>query len=277
LAGFVLFGRVLDRCLATAVRYRDAVTPTVERQGAAEGPMPTTTVILCGGKGTRAYPHTVEVPKPLLEVAGRPVLRHVMEVYAEQGFLRFVLAAGFKFELVADFAEHLPSAWDVEVVDTGEATNTGGRIRLCEDRVDGPFFATYADGLADIDLHELARFHAAHAGPATLTTVPLPSQYGTLDCDDEGRVRTFKEKPVLHDHWINAGFFVFDPAVFGHWEGEDLERDVLPALGSHGLLYAYRHRGFWKSMDTYKDALELTKLCGEGDPPWTHSGTHASS
>src|SRR5436305_4517472 len=141
---------------------------------------PTTTVILCGGKGTRAYPHTLEVPKPLLEVAGRPVLSHVMELYAEQGYERFVLAAGFKKDLVADFARSVPSRWDVEVVDTGEDTNTGGRLRLCQDLVGESFFATYADGLADIDLDELARFHGSHGGTSTLTTVPLPSQYGTL-------------------------------------------------------------------------------------------------
>jgi glucose-1-phosphate cytidylyltransferase len=234
-------------------------------------------VILCGGKGTRAYPHTVDLPKPLLEVAGQPVLRHVMELYATQGYERFVLAAGFKHELIAEFAKELPPRWEVDVVDTGEETNTGGRIRLCRDRLEGTFFATYADGLADLDLEELARFHRSHAGSATLTTVPLPSQYGTLDCDTDGRVRNFKEKPVLQDHWINAGFFVFDSDVFPLWNGEDLERDVLPALGARDELFAYRHRGFWKSMDTYKDALELTKLCGEGDPPWTRSGTHASS
>src|SRR4051812_6608242 len=183
---------------------------------------PTTTVILCGGKGTRAYPHTVDVPKPLLEVAGRPVLQHVMEVYAAQGFQRFVLAAGFKAELIWKFANGLPSSWDVEVLDTGEETNTGGRILRCRDHVEDSFFATYADGLADIDLEALARFHASHGGLATLTTVPLPSQYGTLDCDDDGRVRNFREKPLLPDHWINGGFFVFDKAGFDGWEGEDL-------------------------------------------------------
>jgi glucose-1-phosphate cytidylyltransferase len=197
----------------------------------AAGARLTATVILCGGKGTRAYPHTVEVPKPLLEVASQPVLRHVMELYAGQGYSRFVLAAGFKQELIREFARDLPPSWDVEVVDTGEDTNTGGRILRCRDYVEDTFFATYADGLADIDLEALARFHGSHAGAATLTTVPLPSQYGTLDCDGDGRVRNFREKPVLPDHWINAGFFVFDTAVFDGWEGEDLEREVT----LHGL------------------------------------------
>ena len=235
------------------------------------------TVILCGGKGTRAYPHTTQVPKPLLEVAGRPVLQHVMESYAAQGFTSFVLAAGFKIELISSFVGTVPSGWDVDVVDTGEDTNTGGRIARCRDLLGDRFFATYSDGLSDIDLRALLSFHEGHTGSATVTTVPLPSQYGTIVFDAAHRVSTFREKPVLGDHWINGGFFVFDRAAFDHWPGEDLERDVLPALGTAGQLYAYQHRGFWKSMDTYKDALELSALVVEGKGPWTRSGTPASS
>jgi len=225
------------------------------------------TLILCGGEGTRAHPHTVDVPKPLLEVAGQPVLRHVMEIYAAQGFTDFVLAAGFKQDLIRDFAETL-TGWSVDVVDTGEDTNTGGRVARCRDRLSEPFFATYADGLADIDLVELLQFHKGHAGAATLTTVPLPSQYGTIEYDHSGQVHRFVEKPLLGDRWINGGFFVFGTRAFDHWAGEDLERDVLPALGVAGELYAYQHSGFWKSMDTYKDALDLTRLAGEAGPPW---------
>lgn len=235
------------------------------------------TVILCGGKGTRAYPHTTQVPKPLLEVAGRPVLHHVMEIYAAQGFTSFLLAAGFKAELIEEFVATLPPDWDVEVVDTGVETNTGGRIARCRDRLDETFFATYADGLGDVDLTGLLGHHRSHPGCATVTTVPLRSQYGTMVFSDDGRVSEFREKPLLEDHWINGGFFVFDARAFDHWEGEDLERDVLPALGEAGELYAYRHRGFWKSMDTYKDALELTSLVVEGKGPWTRSETRTFS
>jgi len=227
------------------------------------------TIILCGGKGTRAYPHTETLPKPLLEVAGTPVLRHVMDIFAAQGFEDFVLAAGYKQELIRDYvAASAPTSWTVEVVDTGEDTNTGGRVIRCRDRVDGPFFVTYADGLGDVDLAALATFHAGHGGLATMTTVPLPSQYGTVEVARDGRVERFREKPRLPDHWINAGFFVFDTAAFERWPGEDLERDVLPALGTQGALFARSHDGFWRSMDTYKDSLELTALCDEGRRPW---------
>ena len=235
------------------------------------------TLILCGGKGTRAYPHTAEVPKPLLEVAGRPVLLHLMELFAAQGFTSFVLAAGFKRRLLEEFATSVARRWDVEVLDTGEDTGTGERVRLARDGLGERFFATYADGLGDVDLEALLAFHESHGHTATLTSVPLRSQYGTIESDGDGRVHRFLEKPVLADHWINAGFFVFDEHVFDHWHGQDLERDVLPALSAARLLFAYRHDGFWRSLDTYKDAVELTRLCEEGRAPWTRSGASASS
>lgn len=226
-------------------------------------------VILCGGKGTRAYPHTVDVPKPLLDVGGQPILAHLMGIYARQGFRRFVLAAGYLIERIEEFAASCPADYEVAVVDTGEATNTGGRVLRVRDHVDSErFFVTYGDGLGDVDLEALLAFHDGHDGLATMTTVPLPSQYGTIVVDGRGRVEAFREKPRLPDHLINAGYFVFDRDVFDDWPGEDLERDVLPALGARGALFAHRHDGFWKSMDTYKDAQELGELCRAGDPPW---------
>lgn len=231
-------------------------------------PQDMTALVLCGGRGTRAYPHTVEVPKPLLDVAGHPILEHVMDIYARQGVRRFVLAAGYKSAMISDFVASLVADWQVEVVDTGESTGTGARIRACRDRLGDPFFATYADGVADVHLAELLAFHARSPAAATITTVPLPSQYGTVDIDGSGRVTGFREKPLLRDHWINGGFFVMDRRVFDSWSGEDLEKEVLPALAQRGDLAAYRHRGFWKSMDTYKDALDLAALARRGTPPW---------
>lgn len=226
------------------------------------------TLILCGGKGTRAYPRTLEVPKPLMEVGGRPILAHVMEIYARQGFSDFVLAAGIMVDQIDAFAAQLPSEWHVQVVDTGPDTNTGGRVAACAHLMGETYFVTYADGLGDVDLAALASFHVSHGGSATITTVPLPSQYGTVQCDGTERVTHFLEKPRLPDHWINAGFFVLDAQASAWFEGDDLEREVMPALAAAGELYAYRHAGFWRSMDTYKDALELTALCDGGSPPW---------
>jgi glucose-1-phosphate cytidylyltransferase len=229
------------------------------------------TVILCGGTGARAMPSTLEIPKPLLLVGDRPVLAHVMEIYADQGFTDFVLAAGYKAEMVRKFAQSLPVSWQVEVVDTGEATDTGGRVMKVRERLGEQFFLTYSDGLGDVDLHQLLDFHRDHTGAATVTTVPLPSPYGTFDLDEMGRVSGFREKPTLHDHLINAGFFVMDSRVFDRWDGEDLERQVLPSLADAGDLFGYRHEGFWKSMDTHKDAQELTSLCAGGRGPWVRS------
>lgn len=226
------------------------------------------TLILCGGKGTRAHPYTQSVPKPLLEVAGRPVLEHVMELYARQGFCDFVLAAGYKAELIEKFAASVPVDWNVVVVDTGAETGTGGRVRACRALLGDRCFVTYADGLGDVDLHALAAFHDEHDGAATMTSVPLPSQYGTVVIRDAGRVLRFTEKPRLDDHWINAGFFVLDDRALDFFTGDDLEKQVLPALAESGELYAFRHDGFWKSMDTYKDAMELTALCDGVRAPW---------
>jgi glucose-1-phosphate cytidylyltransferase len=237
------------------------------------------TVILCGGKGTRAYPQTATIPKPLIEVGGHPVVLQVMTIFAAQGFTDFVLAAGYKKELVTEFAASLSHDWTIDVIDTGDETNTGGRVRAVADVVGDTFFVTYADGLGDVDLHALLERHRAHDGAATMTTVPLPSQYGTVEFDADGRVRRFREKPSLPDHYINAGFFVLDRRAFDLWpaRGEDLEREVLPALGAAGELFVHKHHGFWKSLDTYKDAIELSALCREGSPPWIRSGAAASS
>ncbi len=226
-------------------------------------------VILCGGRGTRAYPDTVDLPKPLLTVAGAPVVEHVMGIYAAQGHRRFVLAAGYRGDLLAERYSSPPHGFSVEVVDTGLDTATGERLRRCAGVVDGPrFFATYADGLGDVDLAAALNTHVAAGALLTMTTVPLPSQYGTIVFDSDGRVTDFREKPVLSDHWINAGFFVVERDAFGHWQGEDLEAEVLPALAATGRLVAHRHTGFWRSMDTYKDRQELERLAAGGRPPW---------
>lgn len=229
-------------------------------------------VILCGGKGTRSYPYTEYFPKPMMPICGTPILIHIMRLYAQQGFTRFVLAAGHRKEILDDyflgFDGRFPD-WEVKIVDTGPESDTGERIRRCAPHLEGRFFATYGDGVGDVRLHDLLTFHKAKGGLATVTTVPLPSQYGTVVFDDDGRVSAFREKPVLREHWINAGFFVFEPEVFDHWEGQNLEGEVLPNLVRSGGLYNYQHEGFWKSMDTSKDQADLERLYKEGIASWT--------
>lgn len=226
-------------------------------------------LILCGGKGTRSYPFTEYFPKAMMPICGTPIVVHLMRIYARQGFTRFVLSAGHRKEILDDYFDRRFRQWAIDIVDTGEDANTGDRIRRCADVVGDTFFATYGDGLGNVDLHQLLAFHRAAGGAATVTSVPLRSQYGTVISDTEGRVSQFVEKPVIRDHWINAGFFVFSRRAFDHWEGHNLETEVLPQLAGRGLLYMHRHHGFWKSMDTSKDQLELEQLFRSGATPWT--------
>ncbi|HVT66008.1 MAG TPA: sugar phosphate nucleotidyltransferase [Mycobacteriales bacterium] len=225
-------------------------------------------VILCGGRGVRAWPATADVPKPMLQVGGRPVLHHVMEIYARHGVTDFVLAAGYRHEAIEAYADNWPSEWTVDVVDTGDEADTGDRVVACLDRAGDTFHATYGDGVGNVDIAAVAQRHAEHSGGATVTVVPLPSQYGTLVTDAAGKVTDFREKPVLPDHLINAGFFVFDRDRVSECAGSSLERDILPSLGARGELFVYRHEGFWKSMDTQKDVSDLDALARREDPPW---------
>lgn len=225
-------------------------------------------VILCGGKGTRSYPFTEYFPKVMMPVCGTPILVHLMRIYAQQGFTNFVLAAGHRQEMLHDYFDGRFEDWKVNILDTGEDSDTGERLRRCEPFVGKTFFATYGDGLGNVDLNELLAFHRNASAIATLSVVPLRSQYGAVRFNGNNRVKNFEEKPIIQNHWINAGFFVFDKEVFTRWKGTNLESHVLPQLASEEVLYAYEHNGFWKSMDTAKDQQEMERVFSERKAPW---------
>jgi glucose-1-phosphate cytidylyltransferase len=230
-----------------------------------------TVAILCGGRGTRLQEHTHAIPKALVEIGGRPILWHVIRIYAAHGFRRFVLLTGYRGEMIAGFAaaEAWPSGVTVECLDTGEETPTGGRIALAANRVgDGTFALTYADGVADIDLGAALAFHRTHGDAATVTLVRPRSQWGVAMVDDGDRIAGFVEKPRM-EQWVNAGFFFFEPAVLDRLGPDSvLEREPLEALAADRQLHGFRHEGFWDCMDTYKDAILLNDLWESGSPPW---------
>ena len=226
-------------------------------------------VILAGGKGIRAFPFTKYMPKPMLPLGNSPIIVQVIKSFIKQGFNDFILAAGYRKTILEDYFEGKDLNAKISIIDTGEDTGTGGRVYACKDLLDEEFIVTYADGLCDVPLRKLVDFHRSHDGLATITSVRMYSQYGVLTIDDQGKVNTLEEKPVLKDKWINAGFIVFDREVFNHWQGQSLEQEVFPHLVEKELAYSYRHDGFFKSMDSYKDVIDFEELLGHGSPlPW---------
>ena len=225
-------------------------------------------VILCGGKGLRAFPFTEYLPKPMLPVGGSPIVVQVIKSFIAQGFNDFILAAGYRKNVLDDYFEGKNLGGNIRILDTGDDADTGERVVACREHVGDEFIVTYADGLCDVPIANLIDFHASHDGLATITSVPMYSQYGVLDVDEEGKILQLREKPLIREHWINAGFIVFDKRVFDHWEGTNMESHVFPALVRQELAYTYRHDGFFKSLDSYKDQLEFEEILERKQTPW---------
>lgn len=226
--------------------------------------------ILCGGKGTRLGEHGESLPKALIEIGGRPILWHIMKIYAAHGVNDFILCLGSRGEAIREYFSGTTEPWRITFADTGEDTRTGGRLKRIAPLIDGEesFMATYGDGLADLDIRQLATFHAAHGRIGTVTAVRPRLPFGVLDVRDDGQITRFDEKPVL-DHWANGGFFVFRREVFDFLSDDDvLEGAPLERLAKDGQLVAFRHTGFWACLDTYKDAVTLNELWASGKRLW---------
>ena len=252
-------------------------------------------VILCGGQGTRLREETEYRPKPLVEVGGRPILWHIMKQYAHYGFSDFVLCLGYRGNMIKQYfldyeamnndftvclgqrhqmlfhGAHGEQDYKVTLAETGMETMTGARVKRVQRHIDDDtFMVTYGDGLSDVDIASLLEFHRAHGRLATMTTVHPVSRYGILDLDAHGHVRDFAEKPQA-DGWANAGFFVFNRAVFDYLSLDPsciLERAPLEQLARDGQLVAYKHDGFFYAMDTYREYLHLNQLWDTGNAPW---------
>ncbi len=249
-------------------------------------------VILAGGMGTRLSEQTEVRPKPMVEIGGRPILWHIMKAYAHHGFTEFLLALGYKGEVIkryfldyyamgGDVTVRLGSGeakvqrtesedWTVHMIDTGLTSLTGGRVKRLEPLLkDGTFLLTYGDGVCDVDVAEVVRFHRAHGKIATVTAVRPPARFGGLAFDGD-LVKDFTEKPQIGEGWINGGFMVLEPAVFSYLRGDTaiLEADGLEKLALDGQLAAFKHPRFWQCMDTLRDVKVLEDLWQTGRPPW---------
>jgi glucose-1-phosphate cytidylyltransferase len=249
-------------------------------------------VILAGGLGTRLAEETDAKPKPMVEIGGAPILWHIMKIYYAHGFDEFLIALGYKGEIVKeyflDYRIHSSDVtisladgnvqvydgererWTVHLVDTGLTSQSGGRMRRLREHLgDETFMLTYGDGVSDVDIGDLVRFHRGHGRLATITAVRPPARFGGLTFDGD-LVTEFTEKPQVGEGWINGGFFVLEPAVLDYLEGDDtvFELDPLERLAREGQLTAYRHEGFWQCMDTLRDLRLLEGLWQSGEVPW---------
>ncbi len=250
-------------------------------------------IILCGGLGTRLSEETQVRPKPMVEIGGRPMLWHIMKIYERHGCKDFMLALGYKGEIIKDYFLNYharlsdvtvnlktgkveyrnPTAedWRVSLIDTGDKTMTGGRLLRLKPYLqsDGTFLLTYGDGVADIDIKALVAFHKSHGRLATITAVRPPARFGNLHIEKD-RVSRFEEKPQTGEGWINGGFFVFEPGVLEYIKSDAtlLEKSPLERLAADGQLMAYQHTGYWQSMDTLRDKNTLEELWATGKAPW---------
>ena len=248
-------------------------------------------VILAGGFGTRISEESAVRPKPMVEIGGHPILWHIMKIYSAHGIGDFVICAGFKgnqikeyfanyvlntsdvtFDLAANEIERHASTgegWKVTVVDTGENTMTGGRLKRIAPYVDDTFCMTYGDCVSDVDVSALVAYHREHDVLATLTAIQPPGRFGALDLEGD-RIAHFMEKPQGDGGWVNGGFFVLEPEALDYVEGDASiwEREPMQALAHEGKLAAYRHEGYWQNMDTLRDRMVLEEQWASGSPPW---------
>lgn len=227
-------------------------------------------VVLCGGTGTRLRQYTEEIPKALVSIGDKPILWHILKTYSYYGFNDFIFCLGYKGEKIIQYFEHsVQEPWNIKFVDTGQRANTGGRLKKVQQFIEGEsFMVTYADGLTDVNLKRLVAFHQQHKKTATLTAIQPVSQFGILNINEKDEIIEFREKPLLNQ-WVNGGYFVFNQAVFEYiQDNEMLEKEPLERLAEKKEIAAFKHKGFWGCMDTYKDNILLNDAWQENRALW---------
>jgi glucose-1-phosphate cytidylyltransferase len=252
-------------------------------------------VLLAGGLGTRLREETEFRPKPMVPIGSQPILWHIMKTFAHFKHQEFIVCTGYKAEVIREYFRNFETmnldftieingngssstkllgklaefGWKVTVSDTGPTTPTGGRLHQIKNYVGNEtFMCTYGDGVADINIDELLKFHKSHGRLATLSAVQPPSRFGVLDIENNGRVNRFQEKPKS-ENWVNAGYFVFEPEIFNYLDlHSTLENEPLSQIAAEGQLMAFKHEGFWQPMDTYRETTMLTEMWEQGTAPW---------
>lgn len=227
-------------------------------------------IILAGGLGTRISEETHDKPKPMVEISGKPILWHLMSIFAKQGISEFLIATGYKGDVIRQWVDTVEEPWKITAVDTGLDTQTGGRIAECMRLIPGEqVCATYGDGLGNVNLRTLTDFHKHHGKLATITAVRPPARFGVLESEN-GLVTRFGEKNQADSGWINGGFFILEPAIVNyiHDLSEPFELGALPRLVGEKQLMSFHHNGFWKPMDTLREKNELVEMAKEPTPPW---------
>lgn len=250
-------------------------------------------VILAGGFGTRLAEYTNIIPKPMLEIGGKPILWHIMNIYSSYGFKDFVLALGYKSEVVKEYflnyyalnndfevdlengkisyINEISRGWKIKLIDTGLNTMTGGRVKRLQKVIgDETFMLTYGDAVADVNIAELLKFHKLNGKKSTVTAVHPVARFGELEINGAHEVRSFKEKPQVNQGWINGGFFVFEPHIFDLISDDStvLEKEPLETLADENELVAFKHDGYWQCMDTARDRENLESIWNTGNAPW---------
>jgi len=251
-------------------------------------------VLLAGGFGTRISEESHLIPKPMIEIGDKPILWHIMKIYSYYGFNEFIVCCGYKQQIIKewfanyyihnsditfDFTDqnrmsvhnNISEPWKVTLIDTGLNTMTGGRIKRIKQYIDDqPFMLTYGDGVADIDIIDLINFHNKNKRLATLTAVQTPGRFGLANINDDDEVHSFVEKPLGDGSWINGGFFVLEPQIFDYIKGDEMiwEKEPLEKLAAEKQLMAFKHKGFWRPMDTLRDKNVLEDLWNSNKAPW---------